>query len=333
MRQGCVSLNSLSHVFAATAALSYAWIISQSAYVKTGFQFIMPVLVVMMVHLLWLALAQKLTPGFSSVVYKRSAQTALGMAFVIFIASIVAPQPVHAAGSDIVGAAAMVVFCVAIIAIIGGLVAFIFYGIYKGVSSLVGKSDSDGPENRLFDVSSLVVAAACLCIFSLEGHPKVFAFDANNRVVASHFVDTSPDQVWRTMDKATSPDFPLPDILSSFPQPTKVIIDEGTALGAMRQVEFSGREGTGHLTLKVIERTEVTAVFKVMSDTSPFANWVAHQRLIYEVLPEKDGTRLSVSLEYERLLAPAWFFSPITKGASYLAMDVLARDVKSRAEG
>lgn len=134
------------------------------------------------------------------------------------------------------------------------------------------------------------------------------------------------------MEQATSPSFPLPAILSSFPQPVDVVIDEGTALGATRKVAFQGREGAGFLTLIVTERSDTQAVFRVISDTTPYANWIAYKSLTYTVQPENSGTRLSVSLDFDRLLAPSWFFTPMTKGASRLAMDVLARDVKSRSE-
>jgi hypothetical protein len=70
----------------------------------------------------------------------------------------------------------------------------------------------------------------------------------------------------------------------------------------------------------------------VVSDTSPYANWVSYQSLTYRTRTEQGLTILDVTLEYDRLLAPAWFFAPAIKGAAYLAMDVLARDVKSRAE-
>lgn len=333
MRHRFISTNLLIHCIAASAALYYAWLISQSAYVKTGFQFITPVLIIMAVHLLGLAMSRNLSSGFSSVIYKRSAQTAVGMALVIFSTSIVAPQPANAAVSDIAGGVLAVAFCVAVIAIIGGIVAFVIYLFFKAISLLFKRSGSNGPENRLFDFGSLAVSGIFLSVFSLEGHPHSFAFPSGNESFASYHVDATPDQVWRAMEQATSPDFPLPSILSVFPQPTKVVTDEGTALGATRKVAFQGREGMGFLTFKVVERTNAIAVFKALSDTSPYAGWVAHKRLIYKILPEGSGTRLTVSLEYDRLLAPAWFFSPMTSGAAYLAMDVLARDVKTRAEG
>lgn len=70
----------------------------------------------------------------------------------------------------------------------------------------------------------------------------------------------------------------------------------------------------------------------MLSDTSPIANWVAHKSLEYRVEGRGDATKLTVTLEYDRLLAPAWFFDFLMGGATYLAMDVLARDVKKRAE-
>lgn len=322
----------IAHLVSASAALTYAWFVSQSALMQTGLQFIAPVLVIMMIHLIWLALSRDLSPGFSNVVYRRSAQTALGMAATIFIASMVAPQPANAAGSDIVIIAVTVVFCVAVIAMVCGLVALIFYCVFKLVSSVFKKFNSNDPESRLYDFGSLASAGILLSVFSLEGHPTSYAFDGRNSVTATHLIDVAPGQVWRTMEKATSPDFPLPSILSSFPRPTQVVVDEGTDLGAMRQVEFAGREGSGSLTLQVTDRTDNSATFTVLSDTSPYANWVSHQSITYQAVPENGGTRLSVTLEYERLLAPAWFFSPMTKGASFLAMNVLARDVKARAE-
>lgn len=336
MRHISISLNGLAHIFAAGLALYYAWFVSQSIYVETGFQFITPLLVIMLVHLIWLALSRGLSPGFSSVVYQRSVQSAVGIALIVLFASIVAPQPANSAGSDLAGNILTVVFCVAIIAIVGGLIALVIYAFFKIISALLNRfhsNDKKGPDTRLFDIGSLAVTGVFLCVCSFEGHPKFYTFAASNSSVSSHIINATPSQVWDTMEQATSPEFPLPSVLKMFPRPVDVVTDQGTRLGAMRQVKFQGREGAGYLTLKVIERSDTIAVFEVLSDTSPYANWVAHQRLIYQIRPEGIGTRLTVTLEYDRLLAPAWFFLPMTKGAAYLAMDVLARDVKARTEG
>jgi hypothetical protein len=135
------------------------------------------------------------------------------------------------------------------------------------------------------------------------------------------------------MQTATSPDFPLPNILGFFPRPVEVSVDESVGLGANRVVQFKGREGAGALHLRVATRTDTTVTFDVMSDTSPYAGWITHQHLTYRITPEGSGTRIAVTLDFERRLAPNWFFGPMMRGAARLAVDVLARDVKARAEG
>lgn len=331
-----VQPNILIHIAAAGLALLYAWQISNTAYIRTGLQFVSPLLVIMLVHLGWIALRQGLPRGFSLQVFKRSAQTAGAMLGVIVLSNLITPMPAHAGGGDVLGSLFTVVFCVVIIAIVVGLIGLVLYLLYK-IGAAIGRKLS-GPgggdnETRFFDVGSIVIAGLALGAASLEGVPNMYAFGASNSATASYFVAQPPSRVWQTLGTATSPDFPLAGLLEFIPKPVEVTIDEGTNIGATRKVKFAGREGTGYLTFVVTDRTETAATFTVKSDTSPVANWVAHRKLIYEVLPEGTGTRLNVTLEYDRRLAPAWFFTPLTKGAAYLAMDVLARDVKSRAEG
>ncbi len=326
----------LVHVVASGLALQYAWYVSQSPYVKTGLQFIAPLLIIMAVHLGWLLVTRGAVRGFSQLVYWRSTQSAVGMAAVILMASIFAPQPANAGVDDVMETVFVVVFCVAIIALVVGVISLFVYLIFKGISKLgsaMGTIDDDDPKSRFFDMGSLALTAGFLALCSVEGVPNAYSFGVANRSVATHMVQASPEQVWATLETATSPDFALPNVLSVFPQPVDVVVDEGIDLGAQRKVAFQGREGAGHLTLQVVERTQNRVVFDVKSDTTPFANWLSYQRLSYEVQVTPAGTQLSVALEYDRLLAPSWFFTPATKGAAYLAMDVLARDVKARAEG
>lgn len=325
----------LVHCAAAAASLYYAWLISQSAYVKTGLQFVTPLLVIMAVHLCWIAVSRRMQRGFALEVFRRTAQTSVVMALVLALGSFIAPQPAAADGMDVVGSLLTVVFCVAIIVAIAAVLAAIGYLLIKGVLKIIDALsgvNNDKPDTRLFDFGSLAVAAGVLCLCSLEGLPHFYSFNASTRAEAVRVIDASPDKVWATMGTATQPSFALPEVLSVFPQPVDVVVDEGVGLGAKRKVKFKGREGTGYLSLQVVERTPTRVVFQVLSDSSPIARWLKHQTLTYSVSADGQGTRLSVSLEYDRLLAPSWFFTPVTKGAAYLAMDVLARDVTARAE-
>lgn len=167
---------------------------------------------------------------------------------------------------------------------------------------------------------------------SLEGVSGFYNFRSNTQANAKVEILASTDQVWRSLDTATSPDFPLPRFLWMFPRPVDVVVDEGVGLNANRVVKIKGREGTGFLRLRVIDTSEEHATFKVLSDDSPIAQWVAHKSLTYRVESDGATTRLTVSLEYDRLLAPAWFFNTLMGAATKQAMSVLAQDIKIRTE-
>lgn len=327
-------LSTLSHVVAASSALSYAWLVSRTTYVVTATQFVTPLLILLLIHTGYLAFTNGLRVGFAQQVFGRSASTALGMVAIFLIGSLVAPSPAEAS-NDAIETFLMVIFCLVVLLFVVAIAALIIVALSRLVSELwrmVRKVD-DGPETRLFDFASLGIAVAILAASSLEGMPEYYSFDGENEVTATQFINADHHRVWAAMERATSPEFPLPNILDAFPQPVSVSVDQGTELGANRQVRFQGREGTGLLSLNVVSRTENKVVFAVVEDTSPYANWISFQSLSYRTTSEEGRTRLEVSLGFERRLAPSWFFTPIMNEAARLAMDVLARDVKARAEG
>ena len=334
MFRSFINSSIIAHLISAACALFYAWHIAQSAYVQTGLQFVAPLLIVVTIHLIWISISSRgLAPGFSALVYRRSFQTALGMFALLLFLALVAPLPTEASIGGTFGGVLFLLFCGCGIVAVAFVLSLIIRAIAWCIETLInGFDNNDGPENRLFDFGSIAVVTIVLAFGSLEGLPHSYSFETDNRTAVSRFINTSSTHVWNTMETATSPEFPLPAILGLFPLPVAVVTDEGNALGAIRKVKFQGREGTGYLTLKVVERTATRAVFKVLSDSSPHANWVEYSKLIYEVQPEGDGSRLTVALEYKRTLAPAWFFTPVVKGAANLAMGVLASDVQFRSE-
>lgn len=326
-------LSTLSHFVAAISALSYAWLVSQTTYVTTATQFVTPLPIVLLIHTGYLACTSGLRVGFAQQVFGRSAITALGMVAIFLIASLAAPLPAEAS-SDGMRTFLSVVFCLVVLLFVNAIAALIIVALFflvRGLWRIVRKAD-DGPETRLFDFTSLGIAIAILAASSLEGIPEYYSFDGENEVTATRFINADHQRVWTVMERATSPEFPLPNILDVFPQPVSVSVDQGTELGANRQVQFQGREGAGLLSLQVVSRTENKVVFAVVKDSSPFANWIGFQTLSYRTTSENGLTRLEVSLGFERRLAPSWFFTPMMNEAARLAMDVLARDVKTRAE-
>lgn len=328
-----VLISMIPHLIAATVALSYAGLISGTMLRTTGLQFVMPALFIITTHFGIVAVWHRLRPGFSTTVFRRSFGTAALIAIALSLGSIFGPSPAYADFGEIAGSAYMIVFCglviAAVVAVLIGIIRFLSWIIRKIIPS--GSDDDNTPQTSYFDIGSLTVASVIIVGLSLEGLPNAYSFAPQQTTTSTRPVDASIDDVWKAMQTATSPEFPLPSILDVFPRPVAVLVDEGVSLGDNRVVRIEGREGAGDLRLRVIERTEDTVVFEVLSDTSPIAGWVGFQTLTYRVVPDGEDAILSVQLSFERKLAPKWFFGSMMRGAAYLAADVLVRDVAARA--
>jgi hypothetical protein len=328
----------LLHLIAGGLAVGYAWLVSGTRYVTSGVQFVSPLAVVLLIHLGWLAARRELGTGFAMVALGRMLATAISIVALTILCAIYAPLPANGGGSS----AAEIAFyfgCLAVLALVILAAALAVYGIgyligwgLKSIRDMI-KGRPRGPgEGRLFDASVVVMTLLAIGSASLEGLGPAFTFATHDGASVTMAVAACPARVWQEVGKATSPSFPLPRMLRTIPQPVAVLVDEGASLGARRIVHFKGREGEGDLVLKVVRRTDEEAVFEAVSDASPVAMWVRHRSLTFRVEPAGAQTRLTVAWDYDRRLSPAWFFRPYIRVAAYLAVDVLARDTKERAE-
>ncbi|GLQ34312.1 hypothetical protein GCM10007939_05950 [Amylibacter marinus] len=324
------------HFTATSLGLYFAWSVSQGPYLRSSIQFTGPALLVLLFHITWLLYARGFHAGFSAEVHRRTAISACGLALGVINASLFAPMPSQAAHADnTVETLLIVIVCSAVIALITGIISGVLYLLFLVTRALLGMlktGKDDQNSTRLFEFASVASSILILLLTSLEGLPQSFTFDTHQRSTARQHIDADADTVWAALETATSPSFAVPQALRLLPIPVAVELDEGIGLNAKRRVRFEGREGSGHMSLQVIERTEEYVVFEIQSDSSPMAQWITHRKLKYHVIPQAQGTELHVSLEFNRRLAPGWFFKPFMGGATYLAMDVLARDVKLRSE-
>jgi len=302
--------DTLSFWVAALLALAYMWVISLTAFRQTGLQFVAPLLIIFITHTVWSLSTHGLVKNVLLLISRKTARTAISLLMGVLLFSILTPEPAQSDAASFALEAftyiATALYCLLMIAIVVAVVGGFFYILIRMAQYFLGshKNNSDDDDhNKMNEIASIVLVGAVLVAASLEG-----------------------------VSGATQPEFPLPAFISVFPRPVAVMVDEGTALHAKRVVKFKGREGEGLLSLKVVERSANHTRFNVLSDTSPLAQWIAHQAIEYQVSQTGTTTELSVSLKYERLLAPAWFFDPLMNVTTTLAMNVLARDVKARAE-
>jgi hypothetical protein len=328
--------NVIPHLIAGSVTLTYAWYVSQTKLVTTSVQFVSPLAVMILCHLLCQCLSGGYAAGFSRRVLGRSVVTAFAILIAVGIGTIVAPYPAEANAGEVFGVILMVILCLAVVAAVLLAIALPIYLLGRGsiaVMKVLRKGSKDGPpSNTLNDGAAIMIVMTSIGILSLEGIRPALNFNTRQTTVSSYVIRANSEKVWSTASVATSPDFPLPIALRSIPQPVKIMMDEGVGLGARRVVLFAGREGSGELSMRIAERTATEASFEVITDTSPISTWVAFRTLTFRIEPTTDGTRLTAELQYDRLLSPAWFFRPFMGLAAYLAVDTLARDIRQRAE-
>jgi hypothetical protein len=324
-----------SHGLAAIAALAYAWFVSSTSYVTSAVQFVSPLAVIILTHILRRTVDGGYTAGFSRLVLSRSMLTAFILMVGIVLIALIAPMPADASSwGDTAGVIVGVIMCLAIVALIIFTIGFLIYWLFRGGAMLfkLGRKDKGPPNSKLNDLATLTIVLGSVFALSLEGVTQTLSFSASESAVSRHVVKADVARVWMAAATATSPDVPLPAMLRIIPQPVKILTDEGIDLGARRIVQIAGREGSGELSMRVIRRTNTDAEFEVLSDTSPVSMWIAARSLTFRVESIEGKTQLSVSSQYDRLLAPAWFFRPFMGVAAHFAVDTLAQDIMRRAE-
>jgi hypothetical protein len=173
--------------------------------------------------------------------------------------------------------------------------------------------------------------ATCLVLFglmSLEGVTEKTSFTRDEIVSVSSRVPRSAQEVERSL--ASTPNFsaPLPLYLSlRFPRPTRAS-GEGIAVGDRRSIHFEGGEGgPGDLLVQVVERRPGYVRFRVISDSSKIAHWLAWQESEISWSPSGDASNVQVRLHYKRLLDPAWYFGPWERYAVHLSAEYLLQSV------
>jgi hypothetical protein len=325
-----------SHVLAGGLALAYAFWVSRTTYFTSALQFVSPVIVVLLTHLAWMTASGALHRGFAEIALRRTLVTAIILEAAIVLAALAAPMPIQARADFLPGIGMMLalIACLAVVALVLFVVATVAYIVIRFVLRMIARLRSRAPgsdDGRLNDFGAITIVLLVVGVASLEGVPQSYSFSSLDHASSKYLVDAPPAAVWRAVGKATSPQFALPAFLRSIPQPVAVLVDEGADLGSRRIVHFAGREGEGDLTLQVVKRSEEEAVFQAVSDTSPIAHWVRQKELTFRIETVGPGSRLTVSLDYDRRLSPAWFFGPYIRLAAFMAVDVLARDTAERA--
>ena len=159
---------------------------------------------------------------------------------------------------------------------------------------------------------------------SIEGVFPGFAFPTAGSVTAVRQLEVAPREVAAALAATPRFDAPLPlPLRVGFPRPVAAFGD-GLGIGDTRTVTFKGDDHygathIGDLILEVTERAPGRVVFTVSTDRTRVAQWLRWDRAVVTWRASGSGTSVSWRLDYERRLAPAWYFAPVQHVAARVA--------------
>lgn len=173
----------------------------------------------------------------------------------------------------------------------------------------------------------LLAAPAILMALFVLG----FAGNTNNVIEAQITTNLNFESV-RSSIGSTSEIAPIESGLlggipgARFPQPV-ALEGSGLELGDTRTVTF---DDDGELELLVVRSDSNGVTFDVVENSSSFGNWLDWQSTRFEWSSLESGqTRVSASIQYERRVAPGWYFHPlVTAGMNQAADHLLAELVE-----
>ena len=170
-----------------------------------------------------------------------------------------------------------------------------------------------------------ILPVPLLLLMSMEGTTPSLSFSRGESITAARTVHASAAEVQAALGRA--PDFsrPLPLLLRiGFPVP---VAAQGGGLtpGSTRIIRFAGGEGKpGDLTMRVSESQPGRVRYETLSDTSHIAHWLRWKSSTVTWTETSPGVcEVRWTVDYDRLLDPAWYFGPAERIAVKLAAGYL----------
>jgi len=199
----------------------------------------------------------------------------------------------------------------------------LFLAVAIAVGFVIGRVKKSGsPRDARLNAMMLLP----ILVMSVEGVLPGTGSAGPESVTVERVLDISGPAIQQRL--SAEPEFDLdalPRFLQlGFPVPVEAQ-GTGLAVGDQRVITFAVPGRTpGTLVLEVTQSDAHGFVMQAVSDTSDIANWMAWKSVHVRWDRDDTGqTRLSWSVTYERLLAPAWYFGPLERLAVEQAIDYL----------
>jgi len=201
----------------------------------------------------------------------------------------------------------------------------IYFGIILIISFVRMAYEHSKSRNRLhFHILPLILVVA-----ALEGTHPDLSFNRYNEVTSTKTVNLSVEQIKQNLIKPVSLDQNRHWFLALFPMPYQfdaTSLTEGEVHTVYYRYHrwFVTNTHEGFTKMKVAEASDKKIVMQTLEDTSYTSNYInAKGTQIDLTAIDASTTEVKLTIKYERLLDPAWYFDPLQRYASGLLGDYL----------
>jgi hypothetical protein len=187
--------------------------------------------------------------------------------------------------------------------------------LFYGIGFIIGIFADKARAQREFNKRFRIVVLPALVLMSLEGITGALSFSRDEEVTVTRDISLSSGAARELLAKGPEFDLTeLPGFLKlGFPAP-RSIRGDGMETGDRWQIHFAGGEGKpGDLTAEVMESDDLRFRVMKVSDTSHIAHWLEWREAEWMISPTPQGSRVTLTMRYRRLLDPAWYFKPIER--------------------
>jgi hypothetical protein len=206
----------------------------------------------------------------------------------------------------------------------------IFYSIGAVIASAVDRARKRKDKNSTLQAAFI---ATVFGLLSLEGTTEMTTLPRHNAVIVSRVIEAGVAEVRSQLAKTPAFSEDKPFFLRIFPYPAEVS-GQGLNVGDERLLKFIAykqiwwNKVEGDLVFKVIENNQNTIKFSVVKDDSYLSHYLKwkHSEVSLEPI-DATHTKVTWKLSYERILDPAWYFSPL----QHYAATLVARELIDHA--
>ena len=208
----------------------------------------------------------------------------------------------------------------------------LFVSISYASSSASEKRKENGEGSHL--KSSFV--PLIVAVMALEGTAPSTSFERKNTVTRSFIIDADVKTIQNNMAEPFELPKERPWFISVFPIPV------ATRAGSLEQGDihemdfvykrwFFTNIKSGQIALRIDTVNDQRIETTLIKNTSYLSTYLNIKGSEIDFIPLKDGrTRVDLTMRYERLLDPAWYFGPLQKYASIQMCDYFVENVYAK---